>query len=83
MIERVLGRVLASAALTIFAVAGSAHSQTALVKPEDVGMSSAKLARLHDALKLHIDAGQIPGGIVLVAREGKLVHFEAQGMSRR
>lgn len=81
MIEQVRGHVLASAALVMFAVAGAAHAQTVLTKPEDVGMSSAKLARLHDALKLHIDAGQIPGGIVLVAREGKVVHFEAQGMS--
>jgi CubicO group peptidase (beta-lactamase class C family) len=56
-------------------------AQTILTKPEDVGLSSAKLALIHDALKIQIDAGQIPGAIVLVARDGKVVHFEAQGVT--
>jgi CubicO group peptidase (beta-lactamase class C family) len=58
-----------------------ARAQDTLAKPEDVGLSSAKLALIHDALKLQIDAGQIPGAIVLVARDGKVVHFEAQGVA--
>jgi CubicO group peptidase (beta-lactamase class C family) len=58
-----------------------APAQTVLNRPEDVGLSSAKLALIHDALKLQIDAGQIPGAIVLVARDGKVVHFEAQGVA--
>jgi CubicO group peptidase (beta-lactamase class C family) len=58
-----------------------ARAQATLAKPEDVGLSSAKLALIHDALKLQIDAGQIPGAIVLVARDGKVVHFEAQGVA--
>jgi len=56
-------------------------AQTTLTKPEDVGLSSAKLALIRDALKLQIDAGQIPGAIVLVARNGSVVHFEAQGVA--
>jgi CubicO group peptidase (beta-lactamase class C family) len=58
-----------------------ALAQSRLTKPEDVGLSSTKLALIRDALKLQIDAGQIPGAIVLVARDGKVVHFEAQGVS--
>jgi CubicO group peptidase (beta-lactamase class C family) len=58
-----------------------ALAQTSLSKPESVGLSSTKLALIHDALKIQIDAGQIPGAIVLVARDGKVVHFEAQGVS--
>lgn len=71
---------LGLAALMTFACA-PAQSQSALTKPEEVGLSSQKLALLHDALKLEIDSGQIPGGIVLVARDGKVVHLEAQGLS--
>ena len=56
-----------------------ALAQTALARAEDVGLSSAKLALLHEAVKGQIDAGQIPGAIVLVARDGKVVYFEAQG----
>jgi CubicO group peptidase (beta-lactamase class C family) len=57
-----------------------AQAQTIPTKPEDVGFSSAKLALIHDAMKIQIDAGQIPGAIVLVARDGKVVHFEALGV---
>jgi len=69
---------------SLLALAGGslpARAQTTMTKPEDVGLASAKLALIHDALKLQIDAGQIPGAIVLVARDGKVVHFEAQGVA--
>ncbi|MEY4933338.1 MAG: hypothetical protein RLZZ403_1658, partial [Pseudomonadota bacterium] len=56
-------------------------AQPALTKPEDVGLSSAKLSLIHDALKVQVDSGQIPGGIVLVARDGKVVYLEAQGIT--
>ena len=56
-------------------------AQTLLTKPEDAGLSSARLALIRDAVKIQIDAGQIPGAIVLVARNGKVVHFEAQGVT--
>ena len=59
---------------------GGAEAQT-VVEPETVGLSSQKLALVRDALKLHIDNGQIPGGIVLVERNGKVAMFEAQGKS--
>ena len=48
-------------------------------KPEAVGMSSARLARLTSALKADVDKGRIPGAVVAVARKGKLVYFEAVG----
>ena len=65
----------------LMALSLPALAQTPLTKPEDVGLSSAKLALIRDALKIQIDAGQIPGAIVLVARDGKVVHFEAQGVT--
>jgi CubicO group peptidase (beta-lactamase class C family) len=48
-------------------------------KPEDVGMSSERLPRIAAALQRHIDAGQLAGAITLVARKGKVVHFETHG----
>jgi len=50
-------------------------------KPEDVGLSSERLARIAAFAKAEIDAGQIPGAVVAVARRGKLVYFEAFGQS--
>jgi CubicO group peptidase (beta-lactamase class C family) len=48
-------------------------------KPETVGMSSARLARVGAALKADADQGRIPGAVVAVARRGKLVYYEAVG----
>ena len=48
-------------------------------KPEAVGMSSARLARIGPALKADVDQGRIPGAVVAVARKGKLVYYEAVG----
>ena len=56
-----------------------ALAQTTLTRPENVGLSSSKLALIHDAVMIQIEAGQIPGAIVLVARDGKVVYCEAQG----
>jgi CubicO group peptidase (beta-lactamase class C family) len=50
-------------------------------KPEDVGMSSERLARVGPAMQRHIDAGEIAGVVTLVARRGRIVHFEAYGYS--
>jgi CubicO group peptidase (beta-lactamase class C family) len=48
-------------------------------KPETVGMSSARLARIGEVLRADIDKGRIPGAVVAIARKGKLVYFEAFG----
>jgi len=48
-------------------------------RPEDVGMSSERLAAIGKALNADIAAGRIPGAVVAIARKGKLVYFEAFG----
>ena len=50
-------------------------------KPEDVGLSSERLARIGPAMQKHVDAGEIAGVVTLVARRGRIVHFEAHGYS--
>ncbi|HXY99146.1 MAG TPA: serine hydrolase domain-containing protein [Stellaceae bacterium] len=49
------------------------------VAPEEVGMSSARLARIGAALEADIERGRIPGAVVAIARRGKLVYLEAFG----
>jgi CubicO group peptidase (beta-lactamase class C family) len=73
-------RAAASLAL-LLGLSLHAKAQIAVTRPEDAGLSSARLALIHDAVKVQVDAGQIPGAIVLVARDGKVVHFEAQGVT--
>ena len=47
--------------------------------PEEVGLSSQRLQRLGDTLRGTIDRGLVPGTVALVARRGKVAHFEALG----
>ena len=47
--------------------------------PESVGMSQERLQRIGSALGAEVDAGRIPGAVVLVARRGKLVYAQALG----
>ena len=48
-------------------------------QPEEVGMSSERLSRIHAALQRHIDAHQLAGAVTLIARKGKVVHFQTHG----
>jgi CubicO group peptidase (beta-lactamase class C family) len=54
-----------------------------LAKPEAVGMSSARLERVHQRMQEFIDKGQVAGVVTLIARQGKVVHHEAQGYRNR
>jgi CubicO group peptidase (beta-lactamase class C family) len=49
-------------------------------KPEDAGMSTERLQRIHLAMQKHIDAGAISGAVTAVARQGKMVHLQAHGL---
>jgi len=50
-------------------------------KAEDVGVSTARLQRIHETVARHIDAKDVSGAVTLVARRGRIVHFEAQGLA--
>jgi CubicO group peptidase (beta-lactamase class C family) len=47
--------------------------------PEEVGLSSQKLARVTEVVKAEIAKGRYPGAVALVARRGKVAYFEALG----
>ncbi len=46
---------------------------------EDVGMSSSRLRNVSRLVQRYIDERKLPGAISLVARRGKVVHFETYG----
>jgi CubicO group peptidase (beta-lactamase class C family) len=73
----VIAGCLAAFALPLRAGAGAVGSAG---KPEDVGLSSERLGRIREAVKRHIDAGSLPGAVTIVARRGKIAHFEAHGL---
>ena len=64
---------------TVLTVTGAWAQPLPTAKPEQVGMSSERLARLGPALKGLIANDRFPGAVVLVARKGKIVYFETVG----
>jgi CubicO group peptidase (beta-lactamase class C family) len=59
----------------------AAHAQTlSTARPEDVGMSSERLARIAARLRTDAEKGVIPGSVLLVARNGRIAMFEASGL---
>ena len=51
-----------------------------MAKPEQVGMSTQKLAKVGEVLKKEVADGSFRGAVVMVARKGKLVYQDAVGM---
>ena len=49
-------------------------------KPEEVGLSTERLARINAMMQKRIAAGEISGGVTLVARKGRIAHLEAHGV---
>jgi CubicO group peptidase (beta-lactamase class C family) len=62
------------------AVLGQALPKTT---PEAVGMSSERLNRVTETFQLGVDAGEIPGAVVVVARDGKIAYEKAIGYQNR
>ena len=48
-----------------------------LVKPEEVGLSSARLGRINDHLRSYIDAGKLSGTLTLVYAARDTEHNDA------
>jgi CubicO group peptidase (beta-lactamase class C family) len=47
--------------------------------PEEIGLSTARLARLGEVMAGEIERGRVPGAVALIARRGRLGYFESFG----
>jgi CubicO group peptidase (beta-lactamase class C family) len=54
--------------------------QVCTTKPEEAGMSSERLNRIGPVMQRYVDENKLPGMITMVARHGKVVHFEKFGL---
>src|SRR3989442_449256 len=63
-----------------FAALAAPQPPLPVAKPETVGMSSQRLAKIGAALKKEVADGSFRGAVVMVARKGKLVYHDAVGM---
>ncbi len=48
-------------------------------RPDEAGVSSARLGRIREVLEHDVASGRMPGAVVAVARRGKLIYYEAIG----
>lgn len=63
--------------LTVLCLSTLASAQ--VVKPESVGLSSARLSRISELMQRHIDERGFAGAVTLVARDNKVVWLQTQG----
>ncbi len=52
-------------------------------KPEELGFDPNRLDRITRAFQGYIDSGELPGAVVLIARNGKTAYFQAFGYRDR
>jgi CubicO group peptidase (beta-lactamase class C family) len=69
--------VATSSPVTTF---GAGSGIPAASKPEEVGLSSERLPRIHETVQRYLDSGQLAGAVTLVARRGRVASFEAHGV---
>jgi CubicO group peptidase (beta-lactamase class C family) len=72
-------RILATTLCLLACGAAFADDPLPRARPEEVGLSSERLARISAVLKADIEAGRIPGAVIAIARHGKLVALDAYG----
>lgn len=48
--------------------------------PEETGLSSERLDRIKPVMQSYIDQGKLAGLITMIARRGKVIHFEKYGV---
>ena len=65
--------------LALYPTRPAAQTDLPLAKAETVGMSTTRLTRIHDYIQGYLDRDEIAGTVTLVARRGKIAHFDAQG----
>src|SRR5438067_3512143 len=71
--------MMAAAVVAGIAAHGAKAAPLPEAKPDDVGFSQQGLARLDDFFGREIAAKRVPGAVVAIARDGKLVHYKAYG----
>ena len=73
--------IVCAAALAALACLATQAQPLPTAAPESVGMSSQRLARIDTFFKSEMERDRVPGAVVAIARNGKLVYFKAFGFA--
>ena len=71
--------VVSAAALLALAPTAWAADALKTAEPEQVGLSSERLARIDRAMEGHVDKGHFSGAIGMIVRRGKIGYFKTWG----
>lgn len=71
-----MGAMKGPAMIASFALCAAAHAQPA---SDAQGFSAERLGRIGAAMRSEIARGSMPGAVTVIARNGRIVHFEAHG----
>jgi CubicO group peptidase (beta-lactamase class C family) len=66
--------------LCVGVLTGSLVAATSSARPEEVGLSSDRLKRVGELMQREIAAKKFAGAVTLVARNGRIAHFETHGL---
>ena len=74
-------RLLATSLALVLAMAlVPLRASTPTARPEEVGLSAERLKRVTELMQRLIDAKTFSGSVTLIARNGRVAHFEALGL---
>jgi CubicO group peptidase (beta-lactamase class C family) len=69
--------------LVLLCTAAFAQSLPSAGHPEEVGISSQRLGRLRQQMKMDVESKRIPGAVMLIARNGKIASLDTVGFQDR
>lgn len=82
-IRRGIERAILLLLWPVLPVGGLAAQGLPMATPASVGLSAERLGRLTSTFQEYVREDQLPGAVILVAREGKVAYYEAFGMRDR
>ena len=77
---RLVPRLSSMLVLVALLAVATAGAQVPAGSPDDVGLSAKRLERIGEMIQRAIDTKQISGAVTVVARRGRVAHFEARGL---
>lgn len=80
---KLISKSCLSLALTVISVSAFAEQPTPVSQPDQLGFAVERLERVTSAFQGYVDSGQIPGAVVLIARQNKVAYFKTFGFRDR
>ncbi|MSP02152.1 MAG: class A beta-lactamase-related serine hydrolase [Acetobacteraceae bacterium] len=76
-------RPLAAAFAVLISLSALAQEPRPVSRPEELGFSPDRLDRITKAFQGYVDNGQLPGAVILIAKDERVAYFKAFGFRDR